>query len=504
MDLHLKEIFFSDPTGNGVTDLVLGILFILSSYHIVLYVQNKNRAFLLYSLYTFLIFCRHSFLGQGDIFDLVLSPFRPWFIDTGFKDFIVWIYTCIYFYFIIDFVDLRWAKSRVNKVLISLVISITAASFLSMAISFFQGTPDFITESYTFIFLPVAVVASLLGMYALLQSNSPVRWYALVGSIALLSSSLIPSYLELNGHVLNEIVPEHSKFNVFYIGLVIENFLFALGLGQKERIIMRERNKSQENLIAQLKENESLREALNFGLEKKVQSLSRRSEEHELERLKAEHEQQLIALKISSLRNQMNPHFIFNSLNSIKLYIINQDTTNAVYYLNKFSKLIRKILATTQEASISLEEELETAELYMSIENIRFNNELQFQIEVEEGLNTNGIKLPPLVLQPFIENSIWHGLSMREGDKILNIRAFKKDGDYVVISIQDNGIGREKAAEFKNKKIIKKDSIGMKLTQERMEHFTQDKKKPFQMHISDIKDGDLALGTRVELEIPLN
>jgi len=140
----------------------------------------------------------------------------------------------------------------------------------------------------------------------------------------------------------------------------------------------------------------------------------------------------------------------------------------------------------------------------MSIENIRFNNELQFQIEVEEGLNTNGIKLPPMVLQPFIENSIWHGLSMREGDKILNIRAFKKDGDYVVISIQDNGIGREKAAEFKNKKIIKKDSIGMKLTQERMEHFTQDKKKPCQMHISDIKDGDLALGTRVELEIPLN
>ena len=108
-------------------------------------------------------------------------------------------------------------------------------------------------------------------------------------------------------------------------------------------------------------------------------------------------EKHILTLEQDMLRSQMNPHFIFNSLNSIKLYIINNEKENAVYYLNKFSKLIRKILIASKEKETSLKGELETMQLYMNIENIRFSNEINFEINVEDSLNLDVIKVPSLI-----------------------------------------------------------------------------------------------------------
>lgn len=108
-----------------------------------------------------------------------------------------------------------------------------------------------------------------------------------------------------------------------------------------------------------------------------------------------------MTLEQDMLRSQMNPHFIFNSLNSIKLYIINNEKENAVYYLNKFSKLIRKILMASKEKQISLAEELETMKLYINIENIRFSNEINYTTKVSDNIDIESIKVPSLILQPF-------------------------------------------------------------------------------------------------------
>jgi len=296
---------------------------------------------------------------------------------------------------------------------------------------------------------------------------------------------------------------ENARFNFFYLGVVIETFLFSLGLGHKQRLVLKERDEGQKVLIDKFKENELLKEELKSKLEQRVEVLSRESEEKELSRLKSEYEKQLTELRITSLRNQMNPHFIFNSLNSIKLYIIKEDTNNAVYYLNKFSKLIRRILDTTKESSITLETELETAELYLNIENIRFDNQLNFELQVEDGINMNSIHVPPLILQPFIENSIWHGLSMKEGQKNIVIRVEKKSNKQVSLTISDNGIGRKRAAEFKQKRLHKKDSIGMTLTKERMERFAAESGRDFTMEIIDKGTYDEPLGTCVQLNIPI-
>ncbi|WP_047418130.1 tetratricopeptide repeat protein [Cellulophaga sp. Hel_I_12] len=214
-------------------------------------------------------------------------------------------------------------------------------------------------------------------------------------------------------------------------------------------------------------------------------------------------DKKLLTLEQSMLRSQMNPHFIFNSLNSIKLYIINNEKKNAVYYLNKFSKLVRKILEASSLKEITLAEELETAELYMNIENIRFSNEIGFTINIQEGLDVDAIKIPSLILQPFLENSIWHGLSSKEGEKQITIDIQNQDNYLIAISITDNGIGRDASEVIKENKVLKRNSIGITITKERLENFSKDYQNSYDVTIIDLYDeNNLAIGTKVVVLIP--
>lgn len=214
-------------------------------------------------------------------------------------------------------------------------------------------------------------------------------------------------------------------------------------------------------------------------------------------------EKKLLTLEQSMLRSQMNPHFLFNSLNSIKLYIINNEKKNAVYYLNKFSKLVRKILEASSLKEISLSEELETIELYMNIENIRFSNEIDFKINIEEGIDTEAIKIPSLILQPFLENAIWHGLSSKEDDKSITIEVKKENDYFTSISITDNGIGRAAAEVIKENKVLKRKSIGIDITKERLANFSKDFQNTFEVEMVDLYDENKnSIGTKVVILIP--
>ena len=214
-------------------------------------------------------------------------------------------------------------------------------------------------------------------------------------------------------------------------------------------------------------------------------------------------DKKLLTLEQSMLRSQMNPHFLFNSLNSIKLYIINNETKNAVHYLNKFSKLIRKILEASSLKEIPLAEELETVELYMNIENIRFSNEIDFDIKVDEGIDTHIVKIPSLILQPFLENALWHGLSSKEGEKSVQVHVKKGEKGFIQIAITDNGVGRDKAAELKESKVLKRKSVGIDITKERLDNFSKDYQNSFDVEIFDLFDDQgTASGTSVVLHIP--
>lgn len=215
-------------------------------------------------------------------------------------------------------------------------------------------------------------------------------------------------------------------------------------------------------------------------------------------------EKEIITLEQDILRNQMNPHFIFNSLNSIKLYIINNEKENAVYYLNKFSKLIRKILVASTEKETTLEEELETMALYMNIENIRFSNEILYTVNINTNTNTSLIKVPSLILQPFLENAIWHGLSLKETDKQIILDVEINNSAFVTVTITDNGLGRVASQKLKKQKTLKRKSVGISLTKERLLNFSKSYNTMYSLKIEDLYNSkNEASGTKIILDIPI-
>lgn len=217
------------------------------------------------------------------------------------------------------------------------------------------------------------------------------------------------------------------------------------------------------------------------------------------------HEKQILTLEQDMLRSQMNPHFIFNSLNSIKLYIINNEKENAVYYLNKFSKFIRKILIASTEKEISLEDELDTMQLYMNIENIRFSNEINFTVEIAPGINTSTIRVPSLILQPFLENALWHGLSSKMTDKRIELKVYKETAAFITISIRDNGIGRDASEKINRDRILKRKSVGLTITKARLTNFSKRFTTDYKMEIEDLYDHqNLPAGTKIVVSIPIH
>jgi tetratricopeptide (TPR) repeat protein len=219
---------------------------------------------------------------------------------------------------------------------------------------------------------------------------------------------------------------------------------------------------------------------------------------------KLESQKRLLTIEQKLLRTQMNPHFIFNSLLSIKIYMMNNDKESAIEYLNKFSKLVRTILATSLEKEITLAEEIETMNLYVNIENIRLNNEVRYTVQIDKGIALDQVKIPSLTLQPFIENALWHGLSAKEGVKSLSLEVTKQEDNFIEIFITDNGIGRQNTIKIKEDSLEHQKSIGTNLTKERLGNFFRNFKNTHSLSIFDLFDEDQnPSGTKVVLRIPL-
>jgi tetratricopeptide (TPR) repeat protein len=223
--------------------------------------------------------------------------------------------------------------------------------------------------------------------------------------------------------------------------------------------------------------------------------LKKKNEKNEIEKSKLEIEQRL-------LRSQMNPHFIFNSMNSINSFITDNDASSAQLFLSKFSRLIRYILENSREPFIPFQDEMNTLELYLELEQLRFENKFSFSIVNDFEENPEDILIPPMFIQPFIENAIIHGIQNKKGKGHISIE-LKIENNQMLCIIKDDGIGREKAASFKNKKAISHDSLGIKVINERLEILGLKMKGGANVLFSDLKDdkGNPS-GTLVELRIP--
>lgn len=224
-------------------------------------------------------------------------------------------------------------------------------------------------------------------------------------------------------------------------------------------------------------------------------------------REQAEFETQVAISKVElkALRAQMNPHFVFNSLNSIQHYILYNKGDEAAKYLNKFAKLIRIILNNSEKSMVTINEDLESLKLYLELETMRFDGKFDYSVNVDPSIDPDYDEIPPMLMQPYLENAILHGLNPKKEKGHLKIDIFTKD-NYIVCRIEDNGIGRVKAAEIKRTEPgSQHKSLGMKITSERLRILNEINKSDLNFTITDLKDEHQnSRGTMVELYIPHN
>lgn len=489
---ELLEILYH-PFESGLLTFFAGVLTILAVYHFLLYFQQKIRSYLFYSLYLFMVLLSIFRFGGGNFLEIYLTYLQD------FKFFITEVTFVVYLLFAYSFLEMKYNAPRWNKYVMRANLLFLLIAILVQLTSYFYGGEYLRYLGYNF-FLFYMPTLALLSYIPILKRSIPLRFYLIIGSLILFLGWLGPvTIYQLDLGIDNFRIAA----SVLLLSGIVENLLFSLGLGHKQKLLLQENKKAKLALIKQNKENEKLRLRIQQKLEQNVETLSKQVERDKIEKLTVQYERELAELKVSFLRSQMNPHFIFNSLNSIKLYIINNEKENAIYYLNKFSKFIRKVLEATREKVSSLAEEIQTIELYVNIENIRFNNEISFKIKVEEGIDLEGIKVPSLILQPFVENAIWHGLPLVQ-QKQLAIFVERENESEIKIGIEDNGIGMQKSKEINRQRFHQRRSVGLRITKERLQTFYKNFSGNYSLVYSNQFEKENEPGTRVTLTLPLN
>ncbi|MEP7319073.1 MAG: tetratricopeptide repeat protein, partial [Panacibacter sp.] len=271
---------------------------------------------------------------------------------------------------------------------------------------------------------------------------------------------------------------------------------------KKEALTKAENDQKELLAAAEIKQQQTVKNAaIAGGIVLAIAAISifafyKRKRDAEQQQKDAEFKMEVADTEMKALRSQMNPHFIFNSLNSISDYISKNDISSADYYLTKFAKVMRMILENSDKKEVSLTEDLKALELYIQLESLRMKNKFSYEIIVDADIDPDNTMIPPLILQPFVENSIWHGISKKEGFGKILIH-IKKEGELLNCIVEDNGIGREQSA-LPERMNTEKKSLGMKITKARIDIMNKIKKSKAAIELSD-----LAEGMRVEVKLPL-
>ncbi len=245
-----------------------------------------------------------------------------------------------------------------------------------------------------------------------------------------------------------------------------------------------------------------LKERVKRVADKRAAELQQR--EAELKQIKTEFEKQLAETEMAALRSQMNPHFIFNVLNSINKYILDKDRNVASDYLVQFSRLIRLTLENSKAAKVPLQNDLEALRLYIEMEKLRFGDKFTYSIDVEKNMDLFYLHIPALLIQPYVENAIWHGLMQRDTPGCLLVKVTQPEENLIKVLVQDNGIGRVRAQEIKSKSATAHKSYGLQITSDRIKIVNSLHGIRATVAVEDLYDAaQQAAGTKVTLVIPV-
>ena len=316
----IRSFYDANPLGI-FSVFILGFLIIIFILNVFFYRIYKDNAYLWYAIYAFIIIIDQVLVNTSIYYTTVFKADLPFAypFHTAFE----WLYNSAYLIFVIEFGGLFLFNNKTAKNVKNIVKYLTYILLVLFVIDLFS---DFylVRRGFLFLLVPALIVLSIYIYFHLFKMKTAVKYYIIFGSLAFSIFSILALTSSLFGNKV-----AYFSWSFFYIGVFIENIFFSLGLAKKQSIILAERNDSQEKLIEQFKENEALKISITNRLEKEVKektteiiSLNKIAEEERIKQIKLAFEKEIAELKISSLQSQMNPHFIFNSLNSIKLNII--------------------------------------------------------------------------------------------------------------------------------------------------------------------------------------
>jgi sensor histidine kinase YesM len=461
-------------------------------FSVLIYSAGRDKIFLYYAAYIFFLLLYiasrgtylYPFESLGET-TLLLKKLFNWNIQV--------VYHCIHMFFGIYIVGIDTKYPKLFKYLKTYsILSISIGTLIPILVLFGLFSTSFYDAYFVYIHIPIFItVAIIILVKAWKEKDFVINcffWgtliYAILAALALSLSVLIKK-----DSIPMVIVP----MALFYIGVIAEAFAFAIGLGFRLQNIYKEKLQYQKDLNeVQVKLQERLEEKIKVQELENIQLL-RQKEKQELET-------QLAQLQNKVLRSQMNSHFIFNVLNSIKAFIIDNNSKEAVNYLNKFSKFIRKVLDSNFYEENTLEEELKTIKLYLDIENMRFHNKFNYEINIDSAIDLSKIRFPALLMQPFVENAIWHGLMPNRNEKNLLINVEKKRKS-LLITVDDNGIGYYTSITTKSATEDHK-SFGLSIVKDRIKEFNQRNIEQISTTIID-KSAFKLQGTRVEIVLEM-
>ncbi|AXE16923.1 hypothetical protein DR864_03840 [Runella rosea] len=455
-----NEQMYAQRFNLGFLWFVLGVSVFLSVFGYIMFFLNKQAIYLWWGCY----------LSCNALFFLMMSDYLFVFPQLPFIGLIIPVQHLIllcYVLFFSTFFNFKTNAPFLHKATVGLCFCIVFLLVVTVVLVrlFPETWSDFIDDRLFFIvqfwFLAVLISSFFLKI--------PQKSYIVCGSICLIVFSIWAVCIDTFGQTDYDSLLT-TPACIYGIGFLFELLFLSLALSER----------------AKFEQKDKL-------------DIKRKMEE---ERIHFHH--QIAQTEIVALRAQMNPHFIFNCLNSIQLYTIQNNTEKATEYLTKFSRLIRLVLENSRSEKVTLENELETLRLYLDMETMRFRGKVKYKIYFEATIDQTYIQIPPLLVQPFVENAIWHGLMHKDEGGTVRIEVTQPNPHLLRIDISDDGIGRQKAAEFKSKSATQNKSFGMKVTAERIALINQLYNTNNQVEIIDlINRRNEVVGTKVTVKIPI-
>src|SRR5690554_2968 len=473
-------------------------------FALIFWLRLRKKLYLYYLGYLFFQLI-YGFL----VLRFTLAPVGNFFVRTprlAFNLFepVQFIFIGFYVFFILQLLQVK----NYDKLLAKILKYLGIFCFIYAGISFISNyfLIDFKYTGLVFLIIRSIILPLnfILIFWIIYKVKHPLIIYFIIGQSFFFIGALLSTYIAFSGiqftpgHLLNF---KAAPNIIFQLGLLAEVYCFSLALGKNVFLLQKKKEITDAELIDQLKENHQIQERMNRELDKKVNEktyellqLYSKIEREREQKTKDDFTQKLRETEIVALRSQMNPHFIFNSMNAIKSLIMSARNESAVDYLDDFSSLLRGILQNSNRKKITVEEELEILELYLSLEKSRMGENFHYHIEVDSKEALSQHEIPPLLLQPIVENAIWHGLQPSlKAKKTLTI-TFDTSKNLKII-IEDNGIGRKESS--KKKKLH--DSMGTTIVKDRLSLHNHLNDHAIHLKITDLEEEGTASGTRITL-----